>query len=61
MDGSEVGSGMVSGAWGYVIVVYATTWAVVIGLAVRAILASRGRSVSTGGDAVAPPHEGGAA
>ncbi len=42
MDESQVGSGMVDGAWGYVIVVYAATWVVVVGLAVRALLASRG-------------------
>ena len=40
MEPSQVGSGMVDGAWGYVILVYAATWVVVLGLAIRAILAS---------------------
>ena len=42
MDGTAVGTGMVDGAWGFVIIVYASTWLVVVGLAVRAVLAARG-------------------
>ena len=61
MDGSEVGSGMVSGAWGYVIVVYVATWAVVIGLAVRAFLAARMHTAPTGADAADRSPDGGTA
>ena len=50
MDASQVGSGMVEGAWGYVIVVYAATWLAVVGLAVRAILASRATGPASAGD-----------
>ena len=41
MEPGQVGSGMVTGAWGYVIAVYVTTWLVVVGLTVRAFLAAR--------------------
>ena len=61
MDGSEVGSGMVSGAWGYVIVVYAATWAVVLGLAVRAWLAARASMVPSRTDVPGRSSSGGAA
>jgi hypothetical protein len=59
MDGSEVGSGMVSGAWGYVIVVYVATWAVVIGLAIRAVVLARAHAALTGVDGAGRPRGGG--
>ncbi len=61
MDGSEVGSGMVSGAWGYVIVVYVATWAVVIGLAIRAWLAARSSVAPSGVDTAGRSSSGGGA
>lgn len=57
MEPSQVGSGMVDGAWGYVILVYAATWVVVLGLAIRAILASR----ASQGSGVTGANDGGSA
>ncbi len=38
---TQVGSGIVTGAWGYVTAVYVANWLVVVGLSLRAFLASR--------------------
>ena len=57
MEPSQVGSGMVDGAWGYVILVYVATWVVVLGLAIRAILASR----AAHGSGVTGANDGGSA
>ena len=57
MEPSQVGSGMVDGAWGYVILVYVATWVVVLGLAIRAILASR----ASQGSGVTGANDGGSA
>lgn len=48
MEPGAVGSGMVTGAWGYVITVYLATWVVVVGLSVRAFLAARAAEKSGG-------------
>lgn len=48
MEAGAVGSGMVTGAWGYVITVYVATWLVVVGLSVRAFLAARATENSGG-------------
>ena len=41
MADAAVGSGMIDGGWGFVIIVYVTTWLTVVGLAARAVMLSR--------------------
>ena len=46
MPEATVGSGMIDGGWGFVIVVYVVTWITVAGLVARAVMLSRAVSSS---------------
>jgi hypothetical protein len=46
MDEAAVGSGIIGGGWGFVIIVYVATWVTVAGLVVRAFMLSRSSSSS---------------
>ena len=46
MPEAAVGSGMIDGGWGFVIVVYVVTWITVVGLVARAVILSRAAGAS---------------